>query len=150
VRTAPCRRDTKEEAMRSTITFGSALALVTLVAALAIGGAAATGTEASHYTQWGLKADGLRLQGIARRYESFQQHRPAANFYTREALNAMGLRWLAMARSYASPQLSAVSSGGGFDWRDAGIGAATGSALGLCLAALVALVRRSREEKLAA
>jgi hypothetical protein len=132
------------------ITFGSALALVMLVAAMAIGTATASSRGSTHYTQQGLKADGLRLQGLAQRYASLQQHRPAASFYTREALSAMGLRWLAMARSYAQPQVSAVSSGESFDWADAGIGAATGSALALCVAALIALVRRPRTTKVAA
>jgi hypothetical protein len=132
------------------ITFGLAFALVMLVAALAIGAGTASSTGSSHYTQQGLKADGLRLQGLARRYASLQKHQPAASFYTREALNAMGLRWVAMASSYARPQVSADSSRGGFDWADAGIGAATGSALALCVAALIALVRRPRTTKVAA
>jgi hypothetical protein len=62
----------------------------------------------------------------------------------------MGLRWLAMARMYARPQVSPLAARGGFDWGDAGIGAVTGSALALCLVALIAVVRRPRETKLAA
>jgi hypothetical protein len=136
--------------MKLRITFGSAFALVMLVVVFAIGAAPASSTGSSHYTHQGLKADGLRLQAMARRYKWLQNHRPAASFYTREALNAMGLRWLAMARSYARPQVASVSTGGRFDWADAGIGAATGSALALCLVALIAIARRPRETKLAA
>jgi hypothetical protein len=146
VRTASRRRETKEEqAVRFRMAFSLALALVVLVA---VGPAAASSTGSTHYTQQGLRADGLRLQGIARRYSSMQD-RSAASFYTREALNAMGLRWLAMARSYARPEVSTVS-GGGFDWADAGIGAAAGSALTLCMAVLIVFVRRPRETKVAA
>ena len=134
--------------MRFMITFASALAVVTVVATLAIGTVTASSAGSSHYTQQGLRADGLRLQAMARRY-AYLQHRPAASFYTPSTLNAMGLRWLAMARAYAHPQVSALSSDEGFDWADAGIGAASGSALVLCLAVLLGVVRRPRETKLA-
>lgn len=135
--------------MKLIVTFGSAAALVMLVAVLATGAASASSSGSSHYTQQGLNADGLRYQAMAQRYR-FLQHRPAASYYTREALNAMGLRWLAMARLYARPQVSAVTAGGRFDWTDAGIGIATGSVLALCLVALIAVVRRPRETKLVA
>ena len=73
----------------------------------------------SGYTQQGLKADGLRWQGIAQAYAN-RADRPAASFYTAQALKAQGLRWQAMARSYAKPQ---VVDGSSFDWGAAGIGA---------------------------
>jgi hypothetical protein len=135
--------------MKLRITFGSVLALVMLVGVSAISAAPGWSSGSSHYTQQGLRADGLRLQAMAQRYE-WLQNRPAASFYTRDALNAMGLRWLAIARGYARPQVALVSAEGRFDWADAGIGAATGSALALCVVALIGVVRRPRERKLAA
>jgi hypothetical protein len=47
------------------------------------------------YTQDGLKADGLRLQGIADRYVQMSG-------YTQDGLKADGLRYQAMARAYQS------------------------------------------------
>ena len=51
--------------------------------------------QISGYTQQGLTADGLRLQGIADRYAQMRG-------YTQEGLKADGLRYQAMARAYAS------------------------------------------------
>jgi hypothetical protein len=143
-------------------TFSRALGLVSVVAALASGSAMASempqGLKAdglrwqaianayqqrqdtSHYTQQGLQADGLRLQGMAQRYV-WLQSRPAESFYTPEGLEADGLRWQAMARAYAQPHVSRISSNGGFNWADAGIGAASGFALAVFGAALIGVSR---------
>jgi hypothetical protein len=94
------------------------------------------------YTQDGLKADGLRYQAMARAYAS----RPAATFYTPQALKAEGLRWQRMAQVYAQPQ---VVRNSGFDWGAAGIGAIGVFVAMLCGAVLFFGVRRVREEKLA-
>jgi hypothetical protein len=94
------------------------------------------------YTREGLKADGLRLQAMARAFES----RPAASFYTPQALKAEGLRWQQMAQTYAQPQ---VTGGSTFDWGAAGIGALGAFVAMLCASALILGVRRSRQEKLA-
>jgi hypothetical protein len=64
--------------MKLRVTFSSAFALVMLVAVFAIGSAPASGGGSPHYTQQGLKADGLRLEAMARRYRLLQ-HRPAAS-----------------------------------------------------------------------
>src|SRR4029077_16076588 len=90
-------------------------------------------------TPQGLKADGLRLQGIADRYAQLRgstpaglkgdgrslqamarayQSRPAASFYTPQALKADGLRWQQMARVYAQAQ---VAHSSGCSGRGAGI-----------------------------
>jgi hypothetical protein len=156
--------------MRFTITFRRALGLVTVAAALAGGTAMAASTpqglkadglrwqaianayqqreQASHSTEQGLTADGLRLQGLAQRYE-WLKTRPAASYYTAQALRADALRWQAMARAYAQPHAATISSRASFDWGAAGIGAASGFALALCLAVLIGLARRTRETKLA-
>jgi hypothetical protein len=94
------------------------------------------------YTQDGLKAEGLRYQAMARAYAS----RPAATFYTPQALKAEGLRWQRMAQVYAQPQ---VVRNSGFDWGAAGIGAIGVFVAMLCGAVLFLAVRRVREEKLA-
>jgi hypothetical protein len=94
------------------------------------------------YTQDGLRADGLRYQAMARAYQS----RPAASFYTPQALKAEGLRWERMAQAYSQPQVVRNSS---FDWGAAGIGAIGVFVAMLCAAVLFLGVRRIREEKLA-
>ena len=99
----------------------------------------------SGYTQQGLKADGLRWQGIAQAYAN-RADRPAASFYTAQALKAQGLRWQALARSYAKPQ---VVDGNSFDRGAAGIGAIGVFGLLLCAAVVVGGIRRIRQEKLA-
>jgi hypothetical protein len=94
------------------------------------------------YTQEGLRADGLRYQAMARAYAS----RPAASFYTPQALKAEGLRWQTMAQAYSQPQVVRDS---GFDWGAAGIGALGVFVAMLCASVLILGVRRIREEKLA-
>jgi hypothetical protein len=151
--------------MGSKITISRVVGLVFLVAALSsgtanamsVGGTTPQGLKAdglrlqgladryaqmSGYTQDGLRADGLRYQAMARAYES----RPAASFYTPQALKAEGLRWQTMAQAYAQPQVVRDS---GFDWGAAGIGAIGVFVAMLCAAVLILAVRRIREEKLA-
>jgi hypothetical protein len=99
-------------------------------------------TEMRGYTDLGLKADGLRLQAAARAYAN----RPAASFYTPQALKAEGLRWQLMAQAYAEPQ---VIRNSGFDWGAAGIGALGVFVAMLCASVLILTVRRIRQEKLA-
>ena len=93
-------------------------------------------------TPAGITADGLRLQAIARAYQS----RPAASYYTPRALHADALRWQRLAQAYSVPT---ASGGSGFDWADASVGAAGG--LGFVAFGVVALVfaRRLRRAKLA-
>jgi hypothetical protein len=98
--------------------------------------------EMRGYTDLGLKADGLRLQAAARAYAN----RPAASFYTPQALKAEGLRWQLMAQAYAEPQ---VVRNSGFDWGAAGIGALGLFVAMLCASVLILGVRRIRQEKLA-
>jgi hypothetical protein len=150
--------------MGSKITISRFVGLVVLVAALSgttnamsAGGTTPQGLKADGlrlqgiadryaqmrgYTQEGLKADGLRYQAMARAY----QNRPAASFYTPQALKAEGLRWQTMAQAYAQPQ---VVRNSGFDWGAAGIGAIGLFVAMLCAAVLILAVRRIREEKLA-
>jgi hypothetical protein len=151
--------------MGSKVTISRFVGLVLLVAALTggtanamtVGGTTPQGLKAdglrlqgladryvqmSGYTQDGLRADGLRYQAMARAYES----RPAASFYTPQALKAEGLRWQTMAQAYAQPQVVRDS---GFDWGAAGIGAIGVFVAMLCAAVLILAVRRIREEKLA-
>ena len=126
------------------MSFKITLSLFAVAAALACGTATAASTPA------GLRADGLRWQAMA-------------DFYSQQAaargLKADGLRWMAKAKFYsqkaharerasAQPQLSTTSTGG-FDWGDAGVGAAGGFALALCVAVLIAVALRTREAKVA-
>src|SRR6478752_2233071 len=67
--------------MISKTTASRFVGLVFLVAALSSGTANAAGT-----TPQGLKADGLRLTGLAERYQ-------AMSGYTQQGLKADGLRW---------------------------------------------------------
>jgi len=147
------------------ITISRFVGLVFLVAALSSGPANAMSTEGT--TPQGLKADGLRLQGIADRYVQMSGYtqdglradglryqamarayanRPAASFYTPQALKAEGLRWQTMAQAYARPPVVRDS---GFDWGAAGIGAIGVFVAMLGAAVLIFAVRRIREEKLA-
>ena len=150
--------------MGSKVTMSRFVGLVFLVAALsgttnamAAGGTTPQGLKADGlrlqgladryaqlrgYTQDGLRADGLRYQAMARAYAD----RPAASFYTPQALKAEGLRWQTMAQAYAQPQVVRDS---GFDWGAAGIGAIGVFVAMLCAAVLILAVRRIREEKLA-
>jgi hypothetical protein len=124
------------------------------------------GTATAAETAQGTKADGLRLTGMAQRYEQLHgrtalglyadglrltamaQRYQQLHGYTPAALYADGLRWQAMARAYESrPAVSA--SGSSFDWADAGIGAAGGFVLFACSAGAIVFVRRSRRTKLA-
>ncbi len=151
--------------MSSKITVSRFVGLVFLVAALSSGTASAMSVEGT--TPQGLKADGLRLQGLADRYVQMSGYtqdglradglryqamarayadRPAASFYTPQALKAEGLRWQAMAQAYSQPQVVRDSS---FDWGAAGIGAIGVFVAMLCAAVLILAVRRIREEKLA-
>ena len=147
------------------ITISRFVGLVFLVAALSSGTANAMSVEGT--TPQGLKADGLRLQGIADRYVQMSgytqdglradglryqamarayQNRPAASFYTPQALKAEGLRWQTMAQAYSQPQVVRDS---GFDWGAAGIGALGVFVAMLSASVLILGVRRIREEKLA-
>jgi hypothetical protein len=150
--------------MGSRITISRFVGLVVLVAALS---GTANAMSAGGTTPQGLKADGLRLQGIADRYVQMSGYtqdgltadglryqamarayadRPAASFYTPQALEAQGLRWQRMAQAYAQPQTTRAS---GFDWGAAGIGALGFFIVALCASVLVLGVRRMRQEKLA-
>ena len=146
-------------------TFCRFVGLVFLVAAVTAGTASATSVGGS--TPQGLKADGLRLQGIADRYAQMRGYTQAglradglryqamaraypspsaASFYTPQALEAQGLRWQRMAQAYTQPQVVRDS---GFDWGAAGIGAIGVFVVLLCGGVLIFGVRRIREEKLA-
>ena len=76
--------------MISKTTASRFVGLVFLVAALSSGTANAAGT-----TPQGLRADGLRLTGLAERYQ-------AMSGYTQQGLEADGLRWQGMAQAYAN------------------------------------------------
>lgn len=159
------RLESKEGKMSSKITASRFVGLVFLVAALS--GGTANAMTAGGSTPQGLKADGLRLQGLADRYAQMRGYtqeglkadglryqamarayasRPAASFYTPQALKAEGLRWQRMAQAYTQPQ---VVRNSGFDWGAAGIGAIGVFVVMLCAAVLILGVRRIREEKLA-
>jgi hypothetical protein len=148
--------------MSITTTFSRVVGLVLLAAALWSGTALAAGT-----TPQGLKADSLRLQGIAKVYQQLHgytpealmadglrwqgiarayQNRPAAAFYTPQALKATGLRWQSMAQAYGvhkTPTVSSSSSNG-FDWTDAGIGALGGLGVAVFAAGLILVARRTK------
>jgi hypothetical protein len=152
--------------MHSRITVSRFVGLVFLVAALATGTANAASSPEGYTTQ-GLKADGLRLQSMAERYGQMRgstpaglnadglrlqaiarefENRPAASFYTPQALKAEGLRWQRVAGTYARPQIVRNS---GFDWGDAGIGAAGGLGFAMVGGALLIGARRFRHTKVA-
>jgi hypothetical protein len=73
----------------------------------------------------------------------------AASFYTPQALQAEGQRWEAMARAYQRPSATTGSQSAGFDWADAGIGAAGGLGFALIGVALLVGTRRSRRTEVA-
>ena len=127
--------------MSSRITFTRFVGLIVVVGALS------SATAGASTTPQGLKADGLRWQGIAARYQQMQSP-PAASFYTPEALKAAGLRWQAIADSYAG-QKTLGSSGSGFDWGAAFIGAASMLGFAMAGAALLVATRRVRRAKIA-
>ena len=147
------------------ITISRFVGLVFLVAALSSGPANAMSTEGT--TPQGLKADGLRLQSTAERYAQMRgstpaglnadglrlqaiarafENRPAASFYTPQALKAEGLRWQRLAGTYAQPQIIRNS---GFDWGDAGIGAAGGLGFAMVGGVLLIGARRMRRTRVA-
>jgi hypothetical protein len=84
----------------------------------------------------------------------------AANYYTPAALKAQALRWTAMAELYGvssrpddrggartiarSAPVSVLATSSGFDWSDAGVGAASGFILAACAAAALVFARRPR------
>jgi hypothetical protein len=160
-------RETKEDTMGTT--FKRLVGLGFVAAALASGTATASNTPqglkadglrlqgiAEVYKQMpspqGLKADGQRLQGIAQVYERMQTP-PAASFYTPRALKAEGLRGQAMARAYGAdrPAVRSSSSSGtrGFDWGAALVGAASMLGFGTVGVALLLGARRVRRTKVA-
>ena len=135
--------------------------IVGVVMSFAVGTASAASTSGS--TALGLKADGLRLQAMADRYQRVQglkadglrlqaaaqlyENRPATSYYTPEALQAQALRWQAIAATYKPAVAS--TPGSSFDWRDAGIGAGVGVVGFLGVLLLVVAGRRGRRQKLA-
>jgi hypothetical protein len=112
--------------------------IATAVATLVLG----LGTAVAAETPQGLKADGLRLQAMAQRYQELHGYTPAA-------LYADGQRWQAMARAYATAPAAVATGGEGFNWGDAGIGAAGGFVAFLLAGGALVFVRRSRRTKLA-
>jgi hypothetical protein len=84
----------------------------------------------------------------------------ASSYYTPEALKAQALRWTAMAQLYShssrpddrggtrtsapSTPAQVLVTKSSFDWNDAGIGAATGFVLAVCMAAGVMFTRREK------
>ena len=112
-----------------------------LIATAAVVSLVGAGTATAAPTAQGVKADGLRLTGLAQRYQELHGYTPAA-------LRADGLRWQAMARAYAS-RPAVTATGSGFDWADAGIGAAGGFVLFAGAAGAIVFARRSRRTKLA-
>jgi hypothetical protein len=127
--------------------------VVAVVMSFAVGTATAASTSGS--TTLGLKADGLRLQGMADRYQwlqglkadelrleaaaRFYENRPAASYYTPEALKAQALRWQGIAGTY-KPAVASTHAG-------IGVGFIVVAFLSLLL--LVVADRRGRGEKLA-
>jgi len=137
-----------------------------LIATAAVVSLVGAGTATAAPTAQGVKADGLRLTGLAQRYEELHgrtalglyadglrltamaQRYQELHGYTPAALRADGLRWQAMARAYAS-RPAVTATGSGFDWADAGIGAAGGFVLFAGAAGAIVFARRSRRTKLA-
>jgi hypothetical protein len=102
---------------------------------------------ALHSTPEGLKADGLRMQGIARVYEH-QLHSPAtaSQYPTSAGLKADGLRYQGIARVYE--QLgSGNGTGGGSDfaWGDWAIGVGAGIGVALLLGIGLIAGRQQRQ-----
>ena len=92
-----------------------------------------------------VKADGLRWQAIARFYQQQQTPTPAA-------IRADGLRWQAIARAYGVHTVttpSQSSSGSGFDFGAAGIGALAALGLAVIASGLIVMARHSRRTNLA-
>ena len=126
--------------MSSKRTFSGALGLVFLAAALWSGSAMAAGP-----TPAAIRADGLRWQAMADSYKHLQSPTP-------EAIRADGLRWQAIARTYGVHRVttpSQSSSGSGFDFGAAGIGALAALGLAVLASGLTVMARRIRRRKLA-
>jgi hypothetical protein len=144
-------------------TVSGTIGLVVLVAAL-------SGTALAGGTPQGVKADGLRLQAIARAYGltdgstplglkadglrwqavANAYGRPASSYYTPQALNAEGLRWAALTQAYRDRSVSSVTSvDKGFNWGDAGVGAVGGLLFAGFVSLLFVFARHSRRAKLA-
>jgi hypothetical protein len=120
---------------------------------------------ALYSTPEGLKADGLRWQGIARAYELvngepasqlerhyqhedalYQLSERAASFPTPQGLRADGLRYQRMAQVYKGMESAPVSGGGSsFSWNDWAIGIGTGIGLALLLGAGLLVGRQHRQ-----
>jgi hypothetical protein len=98
--------------------------------------AVGTATAGTGPSAEGLRADALRWQAMADHYGRLQ------------GLKADGLRWQAMAGFYAKPT-PAVAARNGFNWGDAGIGAAAGLVLAVFAGTAIVFVRNSRRTKLA-
>jgi hypothetical protein len=114
---------------------------------------------ALHSTPEGLKADGLRLQGIARTYSQLQSpdtasqssspiwehqlHSPAtaSQYPTPAGLKADGLRYQGIARVYEQLQ---SSGGSDFAWDDWAIGVGAGLGLALLLGIGLMVGRQQR------
>jgi hypothetical protein len=92
-----------------------------------------SGPAVSHTTALGVRADGLRWQGIAKAYQ--QSGQTAAGHTTALGVRADGLRWQGIAKAYqqSGQQTPAPASSGNSDlnWGDFGIGA--GAMFGLAL-----------------
>jgi hypothetical protein len=151
--------------MKFKYTLGRLFGLGLVIAGLSTGTATAAGT-----TQQGLKADGLRLQMMAQAYESrsersysapqsvelrpgglvgqepYQQWATRPTPLTARPDDRPGIRDLGSTASVSAP-VTVSSTESGFDWNDAGLGAAGG--LGFGFAAAIVLARRLRRAKLA-
>jgi hypothetical protein len=113
--------------------FWKLIATAGAILVLAVGTATAA---ASAPTAQGLRADGLRWQGLAERYGWLQ------------GVKADGLRYQGLARMYQQ-QAQIAPTGSSFDWSDAGIGAAGGLILVTLGGVAIVFARRSRRAKLA-
>jgi hypothetical protein len=94
-RTARCR----SRAERETAMSAKFSRIVRLIGLAVVVGTLGAGTATAAPTPQGLKADGLRMQGIADAYQRLQTP-PAASFYTPQALKADGLRMQGIADAY--------------------------------------------------
>jgi hypothetical protein len=125
--------------MFTTSTYLIRLTRVLLLGAIVA--AMATSAAVSAPTPQGLKADGLRLQGIAKVYESLR----ATSYPTPLGLKADGRRWQGIAKVYQQNHLGqavetgSVSQSTGFDWADYAIGIGSGMGLILVLAGGLAI-----------
>jgi hypothetical protein len=170
--------------MTSTRTMSGRVARVAVVVVAALA-SLVTGVSAAQAspqpgstlpTSQGLRADGLRWQGIARIYQlrepavpryygsqapyasTITRTQPLPRYYgstapyTPQGLRADGLRWQGIARVYEQKQTGAraasTGTSNGFDWGDAGIGVAAG--IGAMLLAGVAAIGFRRQSRLAA